>query len=218
MNTRLQVEHPITEWTTGIDLVAEMVRIAAGEKLSFRQEGVTRRGASIECRIYAEDPRSGFLPSPGTIRALRAPAGPWVRDDSGFYEGAVVPSDYDPLISKLSVWGPDRHAALARMRRALSEYVVTGIQTNLGFHERLLEEPRFIAGDYDTGFIAENPALVGEGALAASDQTMLAAAVAVAASRAEARGTLARSASPRTDDSLSPWVTQHRARRLGHGG
>src|SRR5215813_7248074 len=147
MNTRLQVEHPITEWTTGIDLVAEMVRVAAGERLPYRQETIARHGASIECRVYAEDPTTtNFLPSPGTIRTLRQPGGPWVRDDSGFYEGAVVPSHYDPLVSKLSVWAPDRPSALRRMRRALSEYIVTGIRTNLVFHEKLLDHPDFIAG------------------------------------------------------------------------
>src|SRR5689334_8897901 len=121
MNTRLQVEHPITEWTTGVDLVAEMVKIAAGQKLALRQESLVQRGASIECRIYAEDPSTNFLPSPGPLRGLRTPAGPWVRDDSGFYEGATVPQNYDPLVSKLSVWAPDRPQALRRMLRALRE-------------------------------------------------------------------------------------------------
>ncbi len=122
------------------------------------QETLAQRGASIECRIYAEDPSTNFMPSPGTLRALRTPAGPWVRDDSGFYEGATVPSNYDPLVSKLSVWAPDRPAALRRMRRALSEYVVTGIRTNLVFHEKLLAHPEFAAGRYHTGFIEQHAA------------------------------------------------------------
>ncbi|MGK4006044.1 acetyl-CoA carboxylase biotin carboxylase subunit [Sorangium sp. So ce1036] len=213
MNTRLQVEHPITEWTTGIDLVAEMVKIADGERLSLRQQAITRRGAALECRIYAEDPSSGFLPSPGALTTLRPPAGPWVRDDSGFYEGAVVPSHYDPLISKLSVWAPDRRAAIARMRRALAEYAVTGIRTNLAFHENLLAHPDFQAGRYDTGFIAEHTAeLCGPTAVPPEEEAALAAALAIAAARAERRPAgsgVPEPGAPR----LSPWVIQHRAFR-----
>ena len=118
MNTRLQVEHPITEWVTGVDLVAEMVKIAAGQPLALTQDALVQRGAAIECRVYAEDPSTNFLPSPGRIEALRTPSGPWVRDDWGFYEGATVPSHYDPLVSKLSVWAPDRPAGPAGVRGA----------------------------------------------------------------------------------------------------
>ncbi|HVY47665.1 MAG TPA: hypothetical protein VHB21_17370, partial [Minicystis sp.] len=216
MNTRLQVEHPITEWTTGVDLVAEMVRVAAGERLRFAQSDVTRRGASIECRIYAEDPSTpAFLPSPGKITHLRAPGGPWVRDDGGFYEGATVPSHYDPLVSKLSVWGPDRHAALRRMRRALGEYVVTGIRTNLVFHEKLLAHPAFEAGDYSTAFLDEHGAgLFGYGEAAPSDRAALAAAVAIAAARSERRTANAESEHAAARGRLAPWVEQHRARIL----
>jgi len=215
MNTRLQVEHPITEWVTGIDLVAEMVKIAAGEPLAFRQESLAPRGAAIECRIYAEDPSTNFMPSPGPLRVLRAPSGPWVRDDSGFYEGATVPSAYDPLISKLSVWAPDRPTAVRRMRRALAEYVVTGIRTNLAFHEKLLAHPEFAAGRYHTGFIEQHAAeLLGDGAVIAGERERLAAAIAIAAARAER--TLARAAGEATESTgdLSPWVQQHRARTL----
>ena len=190
MNTRLQVEHPITEWVTGVDLVSEMVKVAAGQKLAMTQDTIVRRGASIECRIYAEDPSTAaFLPSPGTIKKLRAPGGPWVRDDTGFYEGSVVPSFYDPLVSKLSVWAPDRPAALARMRRALSEYVVTGIRTNLVFHEKLLAHPGFAAGDYSTAYLDEHAADLfgyGEGTCRQHDRAALAAAIAIAAARSEA--------------------------------
>jgi acetyl-CoA carboxylase biotin carboxylase subunit len=215
MNTRLQVEHPITEWTTGIDLVREMVRVAAGEPLGYTQEQVTRRGASIECRVYAEDPASGFLPSPGKLTGLRAPAGPWIRDDSGFYEGASVPSDYDPLVSKLSVWAPDRPAAIARMRRALSEYVITGIRSNLVFHEKLLAHPDFVAGRYDTGFIdAHRDALLGYTSIAAEDEDALAVAIAVAAARQEGRTAVARSEESAGSRELTPWIAQHRARTL----
>jgi acetyl-CoA carboxylase biotin carboxylase subunit len=216
MNTRLQVEHPITEWVTGVDLVAEMVRVAAGLPISVKQESLVRRGASIECRIYAEDPSSSqFLPSPGTITALRTPGGPWVRDDSGFYEGATVPSHYDPLISKLSVWGPDRPAALARMRRALSEYVVTGIRTNLVFHEKLLAHPDFIAGRYHTGFLGEHgDSLFGYHDLPEAELSALAAAIAIAAAGAERRTGRATSEESESLGQLSPWVAQHRAHSL----
>ena len=217
MNTRLQVEHPITEWTTGVDLVAEMVKIAAGEPLGLRQEALARRGASIECRVYAEDPSSGFLPSPGTLAELRPPSGPWVRDDSGFYEGAVVPSHYDPLISKLSVWAPDRRAAIARMQRALAEYVVTGIRTNLAFHQNLLAHPEFQAGRYHTGFIAEHTeALCGFAAIPPEDEVTLAAAIAVAVARGERRAASALAgggAEAAGGGRLSPWVLGHRAFR-----
>src|SRR5450432_2554731 len=128
MNTRLQVEHPVTELITGLDLVEQMIRVAAGEPLGYGQKDVTRRGAAIECRIYAEDPATGFLPSPGKIKKLRTPAGPGVRDDGGAYEGCTISSSYDPLISKLCVWAPDRARAVERMRRAIGEYVVGGIK------------------------------------------------------------------------------------------
>ena len=210
MNTRLQVEHPITEWITGIDLVREMVRVAAGEALGYEQSDIQRRGASIECRIYAEDPATGFLPSPGRISSLKVPSGAFVRDDGGVYSGANVSSHYDPLISKLSVWAPRRDEALARMRRALSEYVVTGIRTNLGFHERLLAHPEFVAGNYHTGFITEHgDALLKPQALGADDKA-LAAALAVAVARRQR--TAARTASTSEGAGLSPWIATHRAR------
>jgi len=215
MNTRLQVEHPITEWTTGFDLVREMVRVAAGEPLGFAQHDVTRRGASIECRIYAEDP-VGFLPSPGTMKQLRTPAGPWVRDDSGFYEGATVPSSYDPLISKLSVWAPDRPRAIAKMRRALSEYVITGIKSNLTFHEKLLAHPEFAAGRYHTGFIQEHAQeLLGYHDVPAEDRAVLAAAIAIAASRVERRTAQDAGSQAEAAAGLSPWVATHRRKLLG---
>ncbi|HMF89879.1 MAG TPA: acetyl-CoA carboxylase biotin carboxylase subunit [Candidatus Angelobacter sp.] len=153
MNTRLQVEHPVTELVTGLDLVHLQLRIAAGEKLPFRQEDVALRGHAIECRIYAEDPENNFFPSPGTITRLLRPSGPGVRDDSGVYEGWTVPLDYDPMLSKLIVHAPDRASALARMRRAISEYFVGGIKTNLPLFQRILEHPDFVAARIDTGFL-----------------------------------------------------------------
>jgi acetyl-CoA carboxylase biotin carboxylase subunit len=153
MNTRLQVEHPVTELVTGRDLVIEQIRIAAGEELGFRQEDVVLRGAAIECRVYAEDPDMNFLPSPGKIQMLQTPAGPGVRNDSGVYAGWTVPVDYDPLISKLATWGPTRASAIGRMQRALHEYRVEGIRTNLEFFRRLLEETAVRSADFDTSFI-----------------------------------------------------------------
>jgi acetyl-CoA carboxylase biotin carboxylase subunit len=153
MNTRLQVEHPVTELVTGIDLVKEQVRIAAGETLAWRQEDVRMRGAAIECRIYAEDPANNFFPSPGLITRLQVPAGPGIRRDSGVYEGWQVPLEYDPLLSKIAVWARDRGEAIARLRRALGEYEIQGIRTNIPFFRRVLEHPDFIAGRLDTGFI-----------------------------------------------------------------
>jgi acetyl-CoA carboxylase, biotin carboxylase subunit len=153
MNTRLQVEHPVTEMVTGEDLVKLQIRIAQGETLPFRQEDLRQRGHAIECRVYAEDPDQGFLPSPGTILALRPPGGPGVRDDSGVYEGCEVPIHYDPLISKLVAYGYSRRDAILRMRRAVSEYQVLGIKTTLPFFERVLHHPAFLAGDFDTSFV-----------------------------------------------------------------
>jgi acetyl-CoA carboxylase biotin carboxylase subunit len=153
MNTRLQVEHAVTEMVTGIDLVKEQIRVADGEKLGFSQDDVTMNGSAIECRIYAEDPDNNFFPSPGIIQLLQTPSGPGIRDDSGVYEGWTVPIDYDPLISKLVAWGPTRRDAMDRMQRALREYRVKGIQTNLNFFMELLNDSDFRNGQFDTGFI-----------------------------------------------------------------
>jgi acetyl-CoA carboxylase biotin carboxylase subunit len=153
MNTRLQVEHPVTEMVTGVDLVKLQIRIAQGERLPFAQGDLRQRGHAIECRVYAEDPDKGFLPSPGIIHALRVPGGPGIRDDSGVYEGATVPVHYDPLVSKLVAHGADRDEALARMRRAVAEYTVLGIKTTLPFFSRALRHPAFVSGAYDTSFV-----------------------------------------------------------------
>jgi len=155
MNTRLQVEHPVTEAVTGLDIVQEQFRIAAGEPLKLCQEDVRLRGWALECRIYAEDPERNFFPSPGVIRKLVEPQGPGVRVDSGVYQGWEVPIHYDPLIAKLVTFGSDRNQAIARMRRALQEYRIEGIKTNLKFFSELLSDPEFVAGDLSTGFIEE---------------------------------------------------------------
>ncbi|MEP7212458.1 MAG: acetyl-CoA carboxylase biotin carboxylase subunit [Acidobacteriota bacterium] len=153
MNTRLQVEHPVTELVTGIDLVREQINVAWGEKLSFTQDDVQLRGHAIECRIYAEDPENNFLPSPGKITRLRITQGPGVRDDGGVYQGSEVSIYYDPMISKFAVYGRDRPEAIDRMHRALAEYQIDGIKTTLPFFRQVLEDEEFIAGSLDTGFI-----------------------------------------------------------------
>ncbi len=153
MNTRLQVEHPVTEMVTGIDLVREQLRIAAGEALGYGQDAVTLRGAAIECRINAEDPFAGFMPSPGTITGLRAAAGPWVRNDSGAYEGYTVPRFYDTLVAKLIVWGADRETAIRRMTRALDEYKIVGVHTTIPVLQYVLGHPEFKAGRLSTSLL-----------------------------------------------------------------
>ena len=153
MNTRLQVEHPVTELVTGIDLVREQIRVAAGEKLSFAQDDIKINGHAIECRVYAEDPENNFLPSPGRISRLRVPSGAGVRDDGGVTENQEVTIYYDPMISKLAVWGKTRQEAIDRMRRALDEYTVGGIKTTLPFFREIIRDAEFIQGNLDTGFI-----------------------------------------------------------------
>ncbi|OGL39571.1 MAG: acetyl-CoA carboxylase biotin carboxylase subunit [Candidatus Schekmanbacteria bacterium RIFCSPHIGHO2_02_FULL_38_11] len=155
MNTRLQVEHAITEIVTGIDIVREQIRIASGEKLKLTQDKIKRNGCAMECRIYAEDPEKNFLPSPGIIRTLRSPGGYGIRYDSSAYEGCNISVHYDPLISKLVVWGKDREEARMRMLRALNEYSITGIKTTIPFLKKVISNKHFIEGDIDTNFIAK---------------------------------------------------------------
>jgi acetyl-CoA carboxylase biotin carboxylase subunit len=155
MNTRLQVEHPVTELVTGLDLVQLQIRIAAGEPLPFEQRDVSWRGSALECRIYAEDPNNGFLPSPGRVTQLERPTGPGVRLDSGIYPGWDIPIEYDPLLAKLSAWAETREATIARMKRVLSEYYIAGTKTNITFFRDILNDPEFQAGRLHTGFIDE---------------------------------------------------------------
>jgi len=155
MNARLQVEHPVTELVTGLDLVHWQLRIAAGQPLTVRQEDVAWRGWAIECRICAEDPDNQFLPSPGKIHQLDRPAGPGVRIDSGVYAGWTVPLEYDPLLAKIIVWAETRDEAIARLRRVLAEYYVQGIKTNIGFFRGILEDGHFQRGELHTGLIDE---------------------------------------------------------------
>jgi acetyl-CoA carboxylase, biotin carboxylase subunit len=153
MNTRLQVEHPVTELITGLDLVHLQIRIAAGEKLPFSQDEVRIRGHAMECRIYAEDPDNNYFPSPGKITLLLAPSGPGIRRDSGMYEGWTVPIDYDPLLAKLIGYGSDRDQAIGRLIRALNEYFVGGIKTNISLFRRILNDAEFQSGKLDTGYL-----------------------------------------------------------------
>src|SRR6201984_943818 len=153
MNTRLQVEHPVTELVTGLDLVHLQIHIAAGEQLPFTEAEVKLRGHAIECRIYAEDPDNNYFPSPGKITLLLAPSGPGIRRDSGMYEGWTVPMDYDPLLAKLIGYGSDRAQATSRLVRALNEYFVGGIKTNISLFRRILNDPEFQAGRFDTGYL-----------------------------------------------------------------
>lgn len=156
MNTRIQVEHPVTEEITGIDLIAEQIRIAQGEKLSLTQEEVNLRGHAIECRINAEDPDHDFRPNPGRISAYLPPGGPGVRMDSHVYTDYEISPYYDSLIGKLIVWAPNRQAAINRMQRALRECAITGVPTTIGFHQKILKTPAFISGNVYTNFIAEH--------------------------------------------------------------
>ena len=178
MNTRVQVEHPVTEMITGFDIVKWMIRIAAGEKLSFSQDDLSIKGHAIECRVYAEDPEKNFLPSPGKLEYLRTPSGPGVRDDSSIYNGYEVTTFYDPMLSKLIVWGGTRQEAIKRMATALCEYIVLGVKTNIGFLRRIMENEEFIRGEIDTGFIERHPELLPP-SLGEIEPALIAAALAM---------------------------------------
>jgi acetyl-CoA carboxylase, biotin carboxylase subunit len=207
MNTRLQVEHPVTELETGLDLVRLQVEIAAGEPLRIRQEDIAWRGAAIECRVYAEDPDQQFFPSPGRITHLDRPSGPGIRLDSGVYPGWTVPIEYDPLLAKLAVWAGSRDEAIARMIRALDEYHVVGIKTNLGFFRQLLEDDQFRRGELHTGmvdeFLTRRPEVVSDRELHA-----------IAALVAQAFLTVHQQKTSRSAGSSSRWLTEGREELL----
>lgn len=196
MNTRLQVEHPVTELVTGLDLVREQILVAAGEPLRYGQDDIRPRGHAIECRVYAEDPANNFFPSPGKITALEQPAGPNVRVDSGAYAGWTVPIEYDPLLAKLSAWAPTRDEAAAKLRAALDEYHVGGIHTTLGFFRDVLRDPDFLAGEIDTGFIdrfLENGRAAPEADAAAASAALAAAVEAFRTARPKPAATASNS-------------------------
>ncbi len=205
MNTRLQVEHPITELVTGLDLVHLQLRIAAGEPLGLKQEDVRWNGHAIECRVYAEDPYNRFYPSPGTITQLNRPSGPGIRIDSGAYLGCTIPIDYDPLVAKLAVWAGSRNDAIRRMVRALDEYTIDGIKTTLGFYRRLFASEPYRAAELHTGFIEEFFERNGTPAAAADADTEFAAALVAAIHSASSNPRPAPSAQTR-----SRWVTSGR--------
>jgi len=162
MNTRVQVEHPITEMITGVDVVKQQILIAAGEKLPFSQEDVKINGHAIECRINAEDPLNNFAPSPAKLKGYRSPGGIGVRVDSGVFSSYVIPTFYDPMISKLIVWGRTRDEAVERMKRALYEYIIVGPKTNIPFHKAVLDNKTFRSGELSTHFIAEQKQILDE--------------------------------------------------------
>ncbi len=164
MNTRLQVEHPVTEMITGIDLVKEQIKIARGEKLSFRQEELKIQGHSLEIRVYAEDPTNNFLPDIGKLVTYKIPQGLGIRVDDGFEEGMDIPIYYDPMIAKLITFGKDRREAISRMIRAIEDYQITGVETTLPFCKFVLKHPAFVSGNFDTHFIKHHysPEMLGE--------------------------------------------------------
>jgi acetyl/propionyl-CoA carboxylase alpha subunit len=215
MNTRLQVEHPVTELVTGRDLVREQFRVATGERLSFTQEDVGWHGHAIECRIYAEDPANNFFPSPGTITHLREPTGPGVRIDSGVTRLSEVSIHYDPMIAKLAVWGRTRDEAIDRLKRALDEYEVSGITTTLSFFREVVQDKEFVSGQLDTGFITRfherHAAREVETNQVESDLATIAAALSYALQRQ-------RAATAQTSVVNSRWKLEGRSARLRSQG
>jgi acetyl/propionyl-CoA carboxylase alpha subunit len=201
VNARIQVEHPVTEMVTGLDLVELQLRIADGEELPFAQEDLVQRGHAIECRVYAEDPSTGFLPSAGPVLALREPSGPGVRVDSGIYEGCEVPVHYDPILSKVITHGADREQARRRMLLAMRDTTILGISTIVPYLVDVLEHPAFVAGDLHTGFVDEEMAgwEEAEADAEAREIALAAAALAPAARPAAAAGP--------AEEAPSPWRT-----------
>jgi acetyl-CoA carboxylase biotin carboxylase subunit len=210
VNTRLQVEHPVTELVTGYDLVQLQLRIAAGEALPFSQKDVAWQGWAMECRVCAEDPETNFFPSPGKIVQLREPSGPGVRLDSGVYAGWTVPLEYDPLLAKLVTWGRDRDAAIQRLQRALCEYTITGVETNLTFFREILDDAEFRAGKLSTEFVAD---FFGrrKPRAAAPEQLEMAVALAAAAYSQPRLRTLAAQGAECVD---SRWLSEGRGQLL----
>ncbi|HTS51249.1 MAG TPA: acetyl-CoA carboxylase biotin carboxylase subunit [Bryobacteraceae bacterium] len=209
VNTRLQVEHPVTELVTGLDLVQLQLRIASGEALPFSQEDVRWKGCAMECRICAEDPDNQFFPSPGQILQLREPAGPGIRLDSGVYPGWTIPLDYDSLLAKLVAWAPDRDAVIRRLDRALAEYVITGVETNVAFFREILGDPEFARGALHTGFIAD---LMARRKPPEAPSGQLDVAIALAAAAAVSRNGSAET--PMEKPAYSNWLIEGRGHLL----
>jgi acetyl-CoA carboxylase, biotin carboxylase subunit len=214
MNTRLQVEHPITEMVTGVDLVQCQLLVAAGQRLPFSQDDLAQNGHAIEVRICAEDPADNFRPCPGRVSSLRQPGGPWVRLDSCLYPGYEVPVYYDPMLAKLVVWGRDRAAAINRMKRALREFTLTGIRTNIPFYVQVMRHGPFIDGDYDTGYVERH---LGEDLNLDDGHHIEEATIAavIATHRAEQQLLTQGGSAADTSDQGSPWAQAGRLARLG---
>jgi acetyl-CoA carboxylase biotin carboxylase subunit len=211
MNTRLQVEHPVTELVTGLDLVQLQIRIAAGERLPFSQADVNIRGHAIECRIYAEDPDNHYFPSPGKITLLLAPSGPGIRRDSGMYEGWTVPIEYDPLLAKLIGYGTDRAQAIGRLTRALDEYFVGGIKTNLSLFRRIFRDADFQAGRFDTGYLDRLLAAPAPQSARENSEVAAIAGGLFAILRSQSAGaSTAGGATPPMQGAISAWKTRAR--------
>jgi acetyl-CoA carboxylase, biotin carboxylase subunit len=223
VNTRLQVEHPVTEQVTGLDLVKLQIAIAAGHRLPFAWESIIPRGHAIEVRLYAEDPDNNFFPSPGKILSRHAPSGPGIRLDEGVYEGWTVPNDYDPLLSKLIAWGNSREETVARLRRALNEFTISGIKTNAGLFRRILSEPEFLRGEIHTRWLDEllrrpRSATEGWGTSDSNEETHSKAscdAAAIAAAIWQHKQIAAQSsAASRTGETSSRWKLEGRRQLL----
>jgi acetyl-CoA carboxylase biotin carboxylase subunit len=218
VNTRLQVEHPVTEQVTGLDLVKLQIAIAAGHRLPFAWESITPRGHAMEVRLYAEDPENNFFPSPGKILSRHAPSGPGIRLDEGVYEGWTVPNDYDPLLSKLIAWGNSREETIARLRRALDEYTITGIKTNVGLFRRILVEPDFLCGEVHTKWLDEllcrpRSTMSPAGEIQPTSPSADAAAIAAAIWQAN-QSRRHSSLSPSSSDQPSRWKQEGRREQL----
>ncbi len=213
VNTRLQVEHPVTEQVTGLDLVKLQIAIAAGHRLPFAWESITPRGNAMEVRLYAEDPDNNFFPSPGKILSRHAPSGPGIRLDDGVYEGWTVPNDYDPLLAKLIAWGNSREETIARLRRALEESTVTGIKTNIALLRRILTEPDFLRAEIHTKWLDELLTRQRPDVVQPDGTTTDAAAIAAALWQA-ARNASASSAAPTSNEDTSRWKLEARREQL----
>jgi len=213
MNTRLQVEHPVTEFVTGIDIVKEQIAIAAGRRMRYRQEDIVPKGWAIECRITTEDPFNNFLPSTGTVTYLKEPTGPGVRVESALYRGAEVSLYYDPMVAKLIAWGESRAEAILRMRRALNEYRIGGLKTSIPFHQEIMDSTEFIWGTFDTGFI--NRRQLTRSAAQSSAHERIVAVVAALIAQEEGRQAVHIGQTQKTGSATSAWKTAGRVRAGG---
>jgi len=222
VNTRLQVEHPVTEQVTGLDLVKLQIAIAAGHRLPFAWEAITPRGHAMEVRLYAEDPENNFSPSPGKILSLHAPSGPGIRVDEGVYEGWTVPNEYDPLLSKLISWGNSREEAIARLRRALDEYTIAGTRTNAGLFRHIVEEPDFLRGEIHTRWLDEllrqprqaATSFVGADSSGEINSNVASKAAAIAAAVWQAKHNTAQLPAPSPGETSSRWKMEGRRQSL----